>query len=295
MSPRKLVGTATDRALAAMLTENTGTHFMDSGGAYGRHWQRNAGATVEGWLSGPEAIAEAWSPKPVEGEPDTVESDDGYVVLSLFHYLRARLEYDHADTLRLLGNAARWDNQWWLQDMEQWAEQEHDRNGYGDGYWGIGSDNSYNHENSLSQDIQFYTYTSKRHGGHMVALQIHGGADARGGYTKPRVFHVTTDEPYDLFDWGKWSFGHHLEVPVEGTLPGMAEVRPSGAYRHVESGVWVVPHTWEREGNSGNAWTDHDGAFVELPDLRWRRTGEGPWQPVCPECGAVCEVWAPTT
>lgn len=292
MSPRKLFGTATDRALAKMLTENTGRSILDSGDAYGRHWQRNAGATVEGWLSGPEVIAEAWKGEPVEGEPDTVESDDGYVTLSVFHYLRARLEYNHADTLRLLGNAAKWGNGGWLADMQQWAQQEHDGDDR-DGYWPIDTHNSYNSENALSQEIQFTTYTSKRHGGRMVALQVHGGADVRGGYTAPRVFHVTSDEPWDLFDWNRWSFGHYREVPVEGTLPGMGEVRPEGAYRHAVSGAWVVPHTWDRDGY--RSWIDHGGAFVELDDLRWRRTGDGLWGPVCPDCGATCEVWGPST
>lgn len=33
--------TSTERVLIAMLTENTGRHMLDSGGAYGRNWERN--------------------------------------------------------------------------------------------------------------------------------------------------------------------------------------------------------------------------------------------------------------
>ncbi len=30
-----------EELITAMLKENTGSHFLDSGGAYGRNWQRN--------------------------------------------------------------------------------------------------------------------------------------------------------------------------------------------------------------------------------------------------------------
>src|SRR6185369_1110735 len=35
--------TRTESAVASMLTENTGRHFLDSGDHYGRNWQRNQG------------------------------------------------------------------------------------------------------------------------------------------------------------------------------------------------------------------------------------------------------------
>ena len=35
----------TRHALAEMLTENTGASILDSGGAYGRHWQTNRQVT----------------------------------------------------------------------------------------------------------------------------------------------------------------------------------------------------------------------------------------------------------
>src|SRR5690606_23393942 len=38
---------STEEVLASMLKENTGTHMLDSGGAYGRHWQRNQGRDFE--------------------------------------------------------------------------------------------------------------------------------------------------------------------------------------------------------------------------------------------------------
>ena len=37
----------TEQQIYNMLTENTGTHFLDSGGANGRHWQSNIKKSLE--------------------------------------------------------------------------------------------------------------------------------------------------------------------------------------------------------------------------------------------------------
>ena len=34
-----------------MLTENTGTHFLDSGGSSNRHWQRNQVKTLDDFIN----------------------------------------------------------------------------------------------------------------------------------------------------------------------------------------------------------------------------------------------------
>ena len=39
--------TETNKLVYEMLTENTGSHMGDSGGAYGRHWERNQKRTIE--------------------------------------------------------------------------------------------------------------------------------------------------------------------------------------------------------------------------------------------------------
>jgi len=56
------------QTIAAMMTENTGTNMLDSGGAYGRNWQRNAGMTCNDFDAMPAAILEIdlrkWQDKP---------------------------------------------------------------------------------------------------------------------------------------------------------------------------------------------------------------------------------------
>lgn len=53
-------------------------------------------------------------------------------------------------------------------------------------------DNSYNSDNNLSQDIEFRGFYCDDWS--IIVLQVHNGADARGGYTRPRVFSGAIDE-----------------------------------------------------------------------------------------------------
>ena len=39
--------TMIEQTIYNMLTENTGTHMLDSGGGSGRHWQRNQKKSIE--------------------------------------------------------------------------------------------------------------------------------------------------------------------------------------------------------------------------------------------------------
>ena len=49
------------------------------------------------------------------------------------------------------------------------------------------SENTYNWDCNLSQDLLFTAFGNEDNFTHCI-LQIHGGCDARGGYTKPVVF-----------------------------------------------------------------------------------------------------------
>lgn len=59
---------------------------------------------------------------------------------------------------------------------------------------------TYNHDNALSQDIQYLIFGHENES--YVLLQIHGGADARGGLTMPRAFDLGR-EPEALLDDGR--------------------------------------------------------------------------------------------
>ena len=48
----------TKKIIYEMLTENTGAHFLDSGGAYGRNHERNAKKTINDFEAEPEEFWE---------------------------------------------------------------------------------------------------------------------------------------------------------------------------------------------------------------------------------------------
>lgn len=169
--------TRTREVIAEMLTENTGRHMLDSGGAYGRHWEKNAGRTLAEWDTQPRAWADRWG-----------------VTVSVYHYLCERLEYVPLLDKQFHDYCAKNPDDGLLSLAEVFAYNK-DSSAY---TW-----NTYNGEDALSQTLQGVTFSD---GGEVfVLLQIHGGCDVRGGYTAPRAFRVLVDMaesfPYDNADW----------------------------------------------------------------------------------------------
>ena len=175
--------TETQKLVYAMLMENTGTHFLDSGGANGRMWQRNQAKTIEDFDNELEATIEKseWTDK--DGKVHTEYERD----VSVFHYL-SELELDHVcDKFNDLNT-----------DCKDWE---------GDISWGVsqrGADfleligmeskhefNTYNFDCDLSQVLQGSWLDMD--GEMYLLLQIHGGADVRGGYTDAKLFKVQDD------------------------------------------------------------------------------------------------------
>jgi len=174
----------TAEKLSEMLQENTGRHFLDSGGAYGRHWERNQGTDFE---AQPEGTLEFWNR---DGELDIIPT------LDVFHFLKDRLEYNPA----LDRQYQAWCEVKGEDPYSYGSALEFASNG-GRGIYGDGDPfciNTYNGEDLLSQTLQ-YVYWTDDDGAH-VLLQIHGGCDARGGYTDPVAFDLTCDEGLSIFD-----------------------------------------------------------------------------------------------
>ena len=148
-----------------MLTENTGTHFLDSGMSNGRQWQRNQG-------------------KNFEKEPEVkVEFDsDGnfeYVTASVYHYLKQLLEKDNVS--RAIDKLIRLREWHWTGDVSFNILRERFNVGVIGYEW-----NTYNENSNLSQILQ--GIGMEIDSDEYVLLQIHGGADARCGYTQVQCF-----------------------------------------------------------------------------------------------------------
>ena len=180
--------TKLDTFIHSLLLENTGSHFLDSGGAYGRNWQRNQGKTVQDYISAPSAVLEV-----SKWERDGVEKWDCSPTLSLFHHLRDNLELDHiCDEFNSL-TVNDWDSEFYGVSVEgfHWLRDQ----GFlpnGDGF------NSYNWCANFTQVVQGQKL--KLEGEHYLLLQIHGGCDVRGGYTDAKLFKFSNDEMYFLYE-----------------------------------------------------------------------------------------------
>ena len=180
----------TQTVLRAMLTENTGRHMLDSGSAYGRHWEKNQGRDFEN--------------DPVF-EIDAYRAEDWYVLISTYHALIRHVEYAPSVDKQFQAYLEDHPDDSYLRLMEMFATEERS----GTGLYGEGSPmmvNTYNHESSLDQTLQYVYWEQSGEG--FVALQIHGGCDVRGGYTRPRIFR-TEGEYFLSMDRDIWAGCEH--------------------------------------------------------------------------------------
>lgn len=156
-----------------MLTENTGSNMLDSGGAYGRHHERNRKKTLKQFKAEPEAWA-------------YLSNRDGSLEISatinVFHYLAKHLDLD--DTCDQFNRKKVRD--WKAEELygvsfenEAWLK---DRFSIGD------TKNTYNWGNNLSQTLQYVELEHLESGDTYILLQVHGGCDIRGGYTDAKLF-----------------------------------------------------------------------------------------------------------
>ena len=164
--------TDVERSLFGQFTESTGADILDSGGIYGRGWERNRRA---GDLKA----------QPRASVSLDYGADCPSVYVSAFHRLSEHLMCAPAMNRRFEQFNKRFDpenTKSWLEVSEAFAEEiDPDGTSY---YL------SYNDEYSvLGQDVQFVGFNAGD-GSEYVLLQVHNGCDARAGYTRPVVYEV---------------------------------------------------------------------------------------------------------
>lgn len=172
----------TKNIIYEMLTENTGTNILDSGGAYGRDWERNQKKTIQDFENEPEERYE------IDFEGCI------YRTVSVFHFLE-QLELDSICEKfnRINTNSDNWDSNIYgvskegFELLKEEFGEDHINN--------LESFNTYNGDSDLSQILQGYWLKD----GEYLLLQIHGGCDARGGYTDARLF--TPNEEYRIHEF----------------------------------------------------------------------------------------------
>lgn len=164
---------AIEDILDAMLKENTGQHFLDSGGAYGRNWERNQARDFE----------EESSTKV------SIEGDWISVYFRLYAFLKTYLDVDGISEgfqHDLETFAKENEDLWGMSLMEQWVEARK----FHRVMWG----NTYNSENILDQDFLYMVFNLEENeleGDNVFAMiSVHGGCDIRGGYSDPHIFRL---------------------------------------------------------------------------------------------------------
>ena len=180
---KAIEATKTEQVIFDMLTENTGSHMLDSGGQDQRHWQRNAKKTLDDFRSEPFA---------------TIDPKYGDSAISLFHYMNQYLDFDEELTNHFEEFAKELPDEPWLGVIEYWLDSlniEEEGEFYSDSRWSF---NTYNFEMwHVNQTLQgsFFGMNGREY----LITQIHGGADVRGGYTKPKVFSLKSWSGKDEF------------------------------------------------------------------------------------------------
>lgn len=283
----------TQRVLMHMMRENTGASILDSGGAYGRAWQRNLKAdfskrdrcTLQGDVY-------------TDAKGRTSLSLD--VTIDLFSYLANRLDYDRALTRQYRKFAAERKDTGHLEDMGDFPAWIAEKRGV-DGeveYTG----NSYNEDNFLSGTVQYTCF--ELDGEHYVLLQIHGGCDVRGGYTAPQVFQLDQSDG-QFGDWysaqifPKWGEVQAMKEALQADLDRQAFLFPPVAAEYSaevaafgEDVHWSVG-SWDDKGEGCRKnLEDYPCKAIETRD-QWVR-GTVCTLPdrtvLCPETGATLDA-----
>ena len=178
------------KTIYKMLTENTGINFLDSGGGNGRHWQRNQIKTIKDFQDEPEATLSF-----------DVSGDDIYLdpTVSVFHKLSKVL--DECKICKDF-NALKVNN--W--DSENYHGVSKEGENFLKSYGFTTPDNpdwnTYNFDNCFSQVVQGTNLISDNNENY-VLIQIHQGADVRGGYTDAKLFIISDGmdcEHYNVYD-----------------------------------------------------------------------------------------------
>lgn len=189
-----------------MITENTGVHFLDSGFSNGRHWQRNAKKTIEDFANEPAELY-------------IKDRNDDYIqrTVSVFHYISAMYELDSiCDKFnRIKSND--WDGDFYGVSAKHQAFLEdigYDKNPR---EW-----NTYNGESDLSQTLQGVSLRLFVDGQYedYALIQIHNGADVRGGYTDAKLFKVN--------HWADYIWEYKSQSEIEDELEYITVIDENG-------------------------------------------------------------------
>lgn len=213
----------TKEIIAGMLQENTGSYFLDLGGAYGRHWQRNQEVD---FASKPAVEVDCnWS-----NEGDRID-----FTINLYHFLTTNLTSDDVtdefnsrfsvmDDWDVLVSGLSGDAIYWLARRFNLRASELSN----------GWHNTYNFgESNLSQVIR-YKYVANDY----ILLQVHNGCDARGVPTDAKLFKLQGDGLCEGV-YGSVTYPDGRKVDVDSMHNGYSLTTEAGEEVLYETGMII--------------------------------------------------------
>ena len=191
--------TEVKKLIYSMLTENTGTHFLDSGGENGRGWQKNKTKTIEDFENEDEEFYQL-----------DAKYKEIHRTVSVFHYLTNNLEIDeiceHFNSLQNSFNNWDADADVYGVSFEAFEYLQNNFDIEVQRSW-----NTYNGESDLSQILQGANITINEE--EYILIQIHNGADARGGYTDTKLLKL---EDYCIHEYlNEWKESCEIEDEIK--------------------------------------------------------------------------------
>ncbi len=184
----KEIKQATEKIITEMLTESTGKAFMDSGDAYGRHWEENQ----------KNGIKQSKQPCDFCIDEDNKETEL-IPIIPIFDYLTESLQYtEECQMLEKLLPHLNYDVLHYIEEIIENPQNNQTKLSVFEENMIFGSKigNTYNGEDSLTQGFLYiwFEYNNEDY----IAISIHNGCDVRGGYADIHIFKVDWAEEW----WG---------------------------------------------------------------------------------------------
>ncbi len=198
----------TKKLVHEMLTESTGKHFLDSGGADNRGWQRNQKKTIEDFENEEEELYKL-----------DAKYKEIHRTVSVFHYLTNNLEIDEIceEFNKIQEDSDNWDADADVYGVSREAFE------HIDSFCDVDIHRTFNTNNGdsdLSQILQGANLTINDE--QYILLQIHNGADARGGYTDAKLFKMEEGMIHEYLQEFKYSSDVEEDI-VEGYVDTLTD------------------------------------------------------------------------
>lgn len=161
----------TQEVVKEMLLENTGSHFLDSGQAFGYQYEKRAARKFE---------------EEPKGTYEVALNDKELVIiprLNIYHALVDNFEWDQTFTemLQIYGSSTGYGS-WGTDLAENFAGKI--------GAVNINTYNTYNFDNFLEANLLVTNFTVAENMEDYAIISTHNGCDARGGYSDAKVFYA---------------------------------------------------------------------------------------------------------